>query len=56
MNVNRLDHLVLTVPRGRSGYGLCHARTFAMFPSWCFCAPQAALRYSLIRPWTTGYA
>jgi hypothetical protein len=32
---------------------LCGARTLAIFLSWCFCAPQAALRYSLIRPWTT---
>ena len=31
---------------------LCRAKTLSPSLSWCF-APQAALRYSLIKPWTT---
>ena len=30
--------------------GLCRARTRAVALSWCSCARQAALRYSLINP------
>ena len=32
---------------------LYRARTRAVALSWCSCARQAALRYSLINPWTT---
>jgi len=35
------------------GAALCRARTRAVVLSWCSCARQAALRYSLINPWTT---
>lgn len=31
---------------------LCRARTRTVALSWCFCARYAALRYSLIKPWT----
>jgi len=34
-------------------FTLCRARTRAVALSWCSCARQAALRYSLINPWTT---
>ena len=32
---------------------VCRARTRTPSLSWCLRAPQAALRYSLIKPWTT---
>ena len=35
------------------GLSLCRARTRTIALNWCFCACQAALRYSLIKPWTT---
>jgi hypothetical protein len=34
-------------------FRLYRAKTRTLALSWCFCAHRAALRYSLIRPWTT---
>jgi hypothetical protein len=39
--------------RWRNAHALCRAKTRTLVLSWCFCARQAALWYSLIKPWTT---
>jgi hypothetical protein len=38
---------------GTEPTALCRARTRALALSWCFLRHQAALRYSLIKSWTT---